>query len=365
MKELLILSMVLAMAAVAPCAGETVYFVVARTFDPCVISDSYVLPLADPCDPCDPCVEGDSYVLPLADPCDIEDARYLVEYGPGGDVPSIVVAAIDHWDPNRINTNRDYLQPGICAWSWYVTEFLGFADLTPEILDGSPSIVEGNVQWWMENTGGFIGFWGYTVVAELGPTVVAELGPDLEPWNCNLDLDGDVDINDLTLFALHWLETGCGHRYWCGGADQNGSGMVNLKDFGIFCKNWDWVDGYGKAGMSYQIEDCDPCDPCGPGAKSTAGDKDALRFSVTVQGNYILFEDMMYANCCPDELLLEMTIEDDLITIYEIEHTTNWCDCMCDFPVIAMLGPFEPSTYTLEVYEDTSGFIGSTVVIIE
>jgi hypothetical protein len=37
---------------------------------------------------------------------------------------------------------------------------------------------------------------------------------------------------------------------------------------------------------------------------------------------------------------------------------------MCDFPVTATLGPFEPDTYTLEVYQNTS-FIGSTGVTIE
>lgn len=279
MKKLLILSIVFAMAVVAPCAGETVYFLVAE--------------LAP--------VRNESYVLPLTDPDDIEDARYLVEYGPGGEVPMIVVAAIDHWDPNRINTNRDYLQPGIPAWSWYITEFLGFADFTVEVLDGRPSGVEGSVQWWIENTGGFIGFWFYTVVAELGP--------DLEPWNCDLDVDGEVDPNDLTLFALHWLETGCGHRYWCGGADQDGSGTVNFKDFGIFYRNWDWADGYGKASISYQIDGCDPA------KKITWPDKDGLRFSVTVEGNYLLFEDQMVTNCCSEEQILEITVEDNLITL--------------------------------------------------
>ncbi len=74
---------------------------------------------------------------------------------------------------------------------------------------------------------------------------------------------------------------------------------------------------------------------------------------------------MMVANCCPDELWLEMTVEDNLITIYENEYLTMGCFCICDYPVAATLGPFEPGTYTLEVYEDYGGFIGSTTVTIE
>jgi len=73
----------------------------------------------------------------------------------------------------------------------------------------------------------------------------------------------------------------------------------------------------------------------------------------------------MVANCCPDELWLEMIVEDSLITIYEIEHTTMPCYCICDYPVTATRGPFEAGTYTLEVYEDWGGFIGSTTVIID
>jgi hypothetical protein len=38
--------------------------------------------------------------------------------------------------------------------------------------------------------------------------------------------------------------------------------------------------------------------------------------------------------------------------------------CICDYPVYATLGPFEPSDYVLEVYEDLGGFIGSTIVTI-
>ena len=117
-------------------------------------------------------------------------------------------------------------------------------------------------------------------------------------------------------------------------------------------------DPPSEPGMSYNIEDCDL------GAKAAGPDKDGLRFSVTVEGNYILFEDMIFANCCPDELLLEMTVEGDLITVYEIEHTSVGCYCICDFPITATLGPFDAGTYTIEVYEDWGGFIGSTIVTI-
>jgi hypothetical protein len=60
---------------------------------------------------------------------------------------------------------------------------------------------------------------------------------------------------------------------------------------------------------------------------------------------------------------LDMEVTDNQITVYE-HAEGGLCDCMCNFPVMAMLGPFEAGIYTFEVYEDIGGFIGSTIVTI-
>ncbi len=134
---------------------------------------------------------------------------------------------------NGININRDYLQPGIPVWSWYITEFLEFAEATIEFCDGWPGHVEvGYVGG--EKEGGVICFWSYTVVAELGT--------DLEPWNCDLTVDGIIDSNDLAWFTSHWLDSGCCHRYYCEGTDIDGSGEVDFYDFAIFANNWVWEE---------------------------------------------------------------------------------------------------------------------------
>jgi hypothetical protein len=112
-------------------------------------------------------------------------------------------------------------------------------------------------------------------------------------------------------------------------------------------------------GISYQIEDCN----MEAGASSLAEQSQSTRFTVTVEGQYIHFEDIMVANCCAEDVWLEMQVENHEITIYERE-TGGICLCICDYPVRATLGPFEPGTYTLEVYEDYGGFIGSTTVTI-
>lgn len=106
---------------------------------------------------------GDSYVLPLEDPSDIEHARALIALGPAAGAP-IAVAAIE---AGADGVNRDVRAAGAPPWSWHVTGFDGFTDFTIEILDGWPSFVEQDVDGWIGNTGGFVGFWSYTVVEEL------------------------------------------------------------------------------------------------------------------------------------------------------------------------------------------------------
>ena len=170
----------------------------------------------------------------------------------------------------------------------------------------------------------------------------------------NLDNDPDdkVDFNDLRILLSKWLE----ERVLLP-EDLNRNGMVNFIDHTIFTDEWSGIISYPGSPIVYEISDCDM-------GSLTVEQSGQTRFSVTVEGLYIHFEDMMTANCCPDELELQMTVEDNLITIYEIEYVTMPCLCICDYPVTARLGPFEPGVYTLEVYEDWGGFIGSTIVTL-
>ena len=70
-----------------------------------------------------------------------------------------VVAAKD-------DINRNFLDPKFPKWSWQASQFVGFAEITPEAWDGSPTQLE----WFDWSRGGqaTIGFWDYTVVKELG-----------------------------------------------------------------------------------------------------------------------------------------------------------------------------------------------------
>jgi predicted outer membrane repeat protein len=187
--------------------------------------------------------------------------------------------------------------------------------------------------------------------------------------NCcpnELGLEKEIDGNQITLH-----EIGYGHGCHCmcyfpvtatlGPFDE---GTYTVEVFDNYGQSLGVVvvviGGPGETGMAYHIAACDPA----ASGSLAAVQSEQTRFTVTVEGAYVHFEDMMVANCCPDKLELEMTVDDNLITIREIETTTSPCRCICEFPVTATLGPFEPGTYTLEVYQDYGGFIGSTIVVI-
>lgn len=150
-------------------------------------------------------VRGDSYVLGLEDASDIEHARNLIAKGPSGG-RAIIVADIA---PGSDGINRDVLAPGAPQWSWHVVDFESFADATIEILDGSPTIVEEDVGSWMQNTGGVIGFWRYTVTAELKEQPPFLINPGLNDAWFNPETDGQgffISVfPDIGLMFLAWF----------------------------------------------------------------------------------------------------------------------------------------------------------------
>jgi len=56
------------------------------------------------------------------------------------------------------------------------------------------------------------------------------------------DLDGNcgVDFADFSIFAEHWLQSGCAEQDWCGGADlvHDANAVVDMFDLLEFTQNW-------------------------------------------------------------------------------------------------------------------------------
>ena len=258
------------------------------------------------------------------------------------------------WDYGNIDSNPCFVEPNNGVYhlkshagrwdpnsqSWVMDYFS-----SPCIDAGNPGCPLGDEP---EPNGNRINMGAY------GGTAEASKSPAY--WRSIADATNDwvVDINDLKVFADYWLNAG-----ECLPGDFDRSQFVDFNDFAILGREWRHV-GPGP-GITYEVDECIPIEP----PLSAAEDSNEIRFTVTVEGDYIRFEDLVTANCCADEIELQMTVEEDLITINEIEHLVGVpCPCICDYPITATLGPFDPGVYIFEVYQDGS-FIGSTTVTIE
>jgi hypothetical protein len=58
----------------------------------------------------------------------------------------------------------------------------------------------------------------------------------------DMDVSGNIDIEDYTRFALQWQKSGCVEPDWCGNADFDRDGEVGLADIILFMEYWLWKD---------------------------------------------------------------------------------------------------------------------------
>lgn len=122
---------------------ETVYFLVAEKGKP---------------------LHSDSYILPLSAKESIEYARLIIS-NPNLAPAQIIFAEIDRGNSDGIICNNDLI--GGTKLNWHIKNFIGFGEMGIEILDGWPLYVNDNLEDWMSQTGGRIGFWNYTIIREV------------------------------------------------------------------------------------------------------------------------------------------------------------------------------------------------------
>ncbi len=162
------------------------------------------------------------------------------------------------------------------------------------------------------------------------------------------------DMAQLSEFTSQWLKSSAYNADIA--PEPDGDGVVNFIDFALFAENW--LQNCGPYVRQLNVQPCDMNDSL------LTLDSNGTRFSIIVQGNNLYFEDMIEANCCKDEIRLDMSVEGNKINIYEIEITTNPCYCLCDFPTTALLGPFESGDYIVEVFDVGGNSLGTVEVSI-
>jgi len=170
----------------------------------------------------------------------------------------------------------------------------------------------------------------------------------------DLDYDGDTDMDDAAILASWWRRFDCDE---CGGADWSVDSAVGIDDLAVFAEQW---LSRCQARLSYKVGLC--------GGSTTASAGTDARFSIKVQDRYIYFEDHIIANCCAKAIELQMTLQDGRIILNEIEQPGAPCDCLCGYPISAVIGPLEPGGVEVVVYEHLEGgtsFVGTAEVLIE
>jgi len=121
-------------------------------------------------------------------------------------------------------------------------------------------------------------------------------------------------------------------------ADCNGDGAVDFADIDPFVA---LLSGGGPHLKDYAHSDCLrggwPCE-----------EDDA--FVLTVEGDTLdIVHQYATYNCCPEEILVSLEVQGDLLKLTETEINPQ-CDCICCFEVYATVAGLDPGTYTVEYW---------------
>jgi hypothetical protein len=84
----------------------------------------------------------------------------------------------------------------------------------------------------------------------------------------------------------------------------------------------------------------DPYWPCG---------EDEIGLTVAPNTLYVVHENAAY-NCCPDDIVISLSAEGDVLRLTEEEILTDPCYCICCYEVTATIVDLAPGPYTVEFW---------------
>ncbi|UCG15576.1 MAG: hypothetical protein JSV19_09805 [Phycisphaerales bacterium] len=212
------------------------------------------------------------------------------------------------------------------AWLW---KDAGWELTTPQ--EGSSAQHDTSQESWAVPIGG-----GYTPVD--GPRVSTQVG--------DLDLDGDVDLDDYVVFAACMAGPEGGLMTGCAVADLENDGDVDVRDFqtlqGAFGAVLSpHVATYSNSGClpgtdGSPLRDFYPC----PG-------DDEIELTVQPNTLHVVHRNATY-NCCASDIVISLSVQGNLLTLTEEEILVVGCFCVCCYDVEATVVNLAPGTYTVE-----------------
>ena len=161
--------------------------------------------------------------------------------------------------------------------------------------------------------------------------------------------DGMVDVADVIYLVNYLFLSGSEPDPFESG-DANGDGQVDIGDV-VYLANYLFLGGappYHPVGFLAGYEGCKEFQK-GADIDSTPPDQDCIEYQYDGEGVLLLKHVNAGFNCCP-EIAADVTIEDNLITIEEIEISGD-CDCICLFDMDYEIRDLPPGEYIIRVTE--------------
>ncbi|UCD95570.1 MAG: dockerin type I repeat-containing protein [Candidatus Zixiibacteriota bacterium] len=175
----------------------------------------------------------------------------------------------------------------------------------------------------------------------------------------DVDLDGGINLLDAT-FVINYLYKSGMPPVYPHLADVDSTGAINILDVSYLI-SYLYKDGPGPScpdaldnpmGRVVDFTDCKLFTE-GQSAVLTPNDSTCIEYSYDGEGTLQLRHVNAGFNCCPGQIVANISVEDNIITIVEAENYDSLgpCYCLCLFDVDMEILYLPPGQYTITVEE--------------
>jgi hypothetical protein len=164
--------------------------------------------------------------------------------------------------------------------------------------------------------------------------------------------DGTIDLADA-VYLINYLFVGGPEPNPYESGDANGDGEADLAD-AVYLVNYLFIGGPPPCSPIGILINYDGCKEFQKGTAKdvTPPDQDCIEYQYDGENLLLLKHINAGFNCCPDEILADITIENNVITIEENESLeSGGCYCLCLFDVDYEISNLPPGEYTIRVIE--------------
>ena len=167
----------------------------------------------------------------------------------------------------------------------------------------------------------------------------------------DVNADGVINLGDVVYLASYLYMGGpAPEPMWTG--DCNSDEIVDLGDM-VYLVSYLFKGGPAPSYPTGSLVNYEGCKEFSKGGVTDTipPDQDCMAYQYDGAGVLLLQHVNAGFNCCPTEILADVTIEDDMITIVEDESLEGGgCFCLCLFDVNYSIDNLPPGEYTIRVY---------------